>query len=196
MTAMKCNDLVVAVTPKVAKSIRTTGVARSDSAHAAPRDWKIHCTFESKKLGIPVRWIRNVISEVLCHSERDVHISGVCELNVLFTDDKRMRVINREYRNKDKATDVLSFPQFQPQEIRGRRKPRGVVGSYLGDLVISTDTTLRQAKKFCVTPRDELVRLIVHGILHLCGYDHEGVPAAEAQKMRRRERQIRDKVSK
>jgi probable rRNA maturation factor len=184
------------VTRKVTKSIRKAGVARSDSTPVAPREWKIHCTFESRKLRIPLRWIRTVISEVLCHAERDVKISEVCELNVLFTDDKRMRVINREYRNKDKATDVLSFPQFQPQEIRGRRKARGVIGSYLGDLVISTDTTFRQAKEFGVTPRDELLRLIVHGILHLCGYDHEGVPAAEAQKMRRRERQIRDRVSK
>ncbi len=184
------------MTRKVAKSSRKGGVARSDSTPAAPREWKIHCTFESRKLRIPLRWIRTVISEVLCHAERDVKISEVCELNVLFTDDKRMRVINREYRNKDKATDVLSFPQFEPQEIRGKRKPRGVVGSYLGDLVISTDTTLRQAKEFGVTPRSELLRLIVHGILHLCGYDHEGVPASEAQKMRRRERQIRDTVSK
>lgn len=181
---------------KVTKTRERVATARSDSRPAEPRKWQIHCTFESRTLRIPTRWIRTLISEVLFHVERDVKIGDVCELNVLLTDDKRMRVINREYRNKDKATDVLSFPQFQPQEISGRRKPRGVIGSYLGDLVISTDTTLRQAKEFGVTPRNELLRLIVHGILHLCGYDHEGVSAAEAQKMRRREKQIRDKVSK
>jgi probable rRNA maturation factor len=137
-----------------------------------------------------------MIAAVLREVESDISLPEVAELNVLFTDDKRMRVINREFRQKDKATDVLSFPQFEPKEIRGTRRPRGIVGTYLGDLVISTETTLRQAREFGVTPRQELLRLIVHGILHLCGYDHEGVPAAQAQAMRRRERHVRSQLAR
>jgi probable rRNA maturation factor len=168
-----------------------TRTAIKSSKASTTRKWQIHLSMESKKLPVPVRWIRQLIAEVLARAEKDICIEAVCELNVVFTDDKRIRVINREYRNKDKATDVLSFPQFQPKEIRGQRKVRGIAGSYLGDLVISTETTLSQAKEFGVSPKEELVRLVVHGVLHLCGYDHEKVPAREAQAMRRRERQIR-----
>jgi rRNA maturation RNase YbeY len=160
------------------------------------RAWKIHLTVESRKLGIPSPWIKKILKEVLHYVESDIAIPEVAEIHVVLTDDTRIRVLNREYRKKDKATDVLSFPQFQPKEISGRsRRKLGVPSPYLGDLVISTETTLKQAKEFGVTKRDELARLIVHGVLHLCGYDHEKVPAAEAQRMRRRERYIRGKLS-
>ncbi len=163
-------------------------------ALAAKRTWRVHLSVQSKKLKIPTRWIRDLISEVLALAEEDIAIQEVCELNVVLTDDKRIRVINREYRNKDKATDVLSFPQFHPKEIRGDRKVSGVVGAYLGDLVISTETTISQAQEFGVSVKEELVRLVVHGVLHLCGYDHEKVPARDAQAMRRRERKLRAAV--
>jgi probable rRNA maturation factor len=108
--------------------------------------------------------------------------------------DARMREINFEFRRKDKPTDVLSFPQYTPHEIRGVTTPRNSAGTYLGDLVISSETTIRQAKHFGVTVRAELTRLIIHGILHLIGYDHEGVLPREAQAMRRRERALREVV--
>ncbi len=168
--------------------------ARKSLGHAAPaRRWAIHLTVESKKLGIPSAWIKKTVKAVLEHAERDIRIPEVHEIHVVITDDKRIKVINREFRKKDKATDVLSFPQFTPREISGRTKAL-LPGPYLGDLVIAAETTLRQAESFGVTPREELLRLIVHGILHLCGYDHEKVPAAVAQRMRRRERYIRGKI--
>lgn len=169
---------------------------QSKSKRRAPRAWKISLTVESKKLGIPRPWITKTLKEILNYVESDIAIPEVRELHVAFIDDARMRVINREHRKKDKPTDVLSFPQFSPGEISGRsRKKPLFAGSYLGDLVISTETTLKQAKTFGVTKRAELIRLLVHGILHLCGYDHEKVPAKEAQRMRRRERYIRGKLS-
>ena len=150
---------------------------------------------ESRKLGIPSAWIKKLLKEVLLHVESDIAIPEVCEIHLALTDDARIRVLNREHRNKDKATDVLSFPQFHSKEISGRsRRKLEAPGPYLGDLVISTETTLKQAKEFGVSKREELTRLVVHGILHLCGYDHEKVPAAEAQRMRRRERYIRSKL--
>lgn len=159
------------------------------------RTWKIHLSVESRKLGIPSAWIKKLLKEVLRHVEADIAISEVCEIHLALTDDARIRVLNREYRRKDKATDVLSFPQFHPKEISGRSKKKvDAPGPYLGDLVISTEATLKQAKEFGVTKREELIRLMVHGVLHLCGYDHEKVPAAEAQRMRRRERYIRSKL--
>ncbi|MBN8548537.1 MAG: rRNA maturation RNase YbeY [Deltaproteobacteria bacterium] len=101
-------------------------------------------------------------------------------LSLLFTDDTEIHVLNREYRGKDKPTDVLSFSQLEG----GNKIP----SPSLGDLVISLDTTLKQSKKYRVTLSRELLRLLVHGTLHLFGYDHEKVPAAEAAKMRRLEK--------
>ena len=161
---------------------------------ARPRTWRVHLSLESTKLRITPAVIRKVLREILRHAETDIAIPHVNEINVMFINDARMREINFEFRKKDKPTDVLSFPQFAPREISGKQKVKEVSGTYLGDLVISTETTLRQAKRFGVTRREELVRLLVHGVLHLCGYDHEKVPAKEANRMRRRERVIRAAV--
>ena len=89
---------------------------------------------------------------------------------------------------------LSSFPQFEKEEITGEKSVEDPLNSYLGDLVISTETTLSQAKKFDTTKEAELLRLITHGILHLCGYDHENVPQAEAQRMRRKERRISGQI--
>lgn len=176
---------------KFKKSPRRGGKA---STKPQSRDWHVHVSLESKKLKVTAASVRKLVGEVLQHAEGDIALHNVSEINVVLTNDARIREINREYRKKDKATDVLSFPQFTPREVRGAKKPADLFNPYLGDLVISTETTLKQAKRFGVTPREELVRLVVHGVLHLCGYDHEKVPAREAQRMRRRERAIRSKI--
>lgn len=155
------------------------------------RDWKIHVTAESKKLPLKVATIRSIARSILELVTHEIAPQSVNELHIFLINDARMREINFEHRGKDKTTDVLSFPQFEPGQLSGE-KPLGLAsGSYLGDLVISTETTISQAKRFKVTTRQELIRLMTHGILHLIGYDHEKVPPAKAQRMRRRERQIR-----
>ncbi len=171
-----------------------TGHRARAAAKPKSRQWTVHLTLESKKLGVPAFWLKKTLKAVLYEVERDVAISEVNEIHLVITDDARIRVLNREYRRKDKATDVLSFPQFSPREISGKAKVL-VPGPYLGDLVIAAETTIRQAKAFGVSKREELLRLLVHGTLHLCGYDHEKVPAAAAQRMRRRERYIRGKIA-
>jgi probable rRNA maturation factor len=157
--------------------------------------WNVHVTLESRRLKLGVSWIRRVVHEALRHIEPELPGAEIDELHLLITDDERMRVINRDFRGKDKPTDVLSFPQFSKKELeRGRVRgalPKGVVGSYLGDLVIASETTQRQAARFDVSVEEEFIRLVVHGLLHLCGYDHEDVPRAEAERMRRKERRIR-----
>lgn len=154
------------------------------------RAWRIHITIESRALKISAATIRKISKQVLRELESEIAIPEVNELHVMIINDAKMREINFEFRQKDKATDVLSFPQYEPKEIRGVCQPKDAPNSYLGDLVISSETTKRQAKRFGVTLQKELSRLITHGILHLTGYDHEGVPAREAQAMRRRERAI------
>ncbi len=160
-----------------------------------PRSWKVHVTVESRKLLITTTKLRALVKSVLNHLEQEIRIGAVNEVSVLLIDDDSMRRMNLEFRKKDKPTDVLSFPQFEAREIRGERKVAQGSGSYLGDLVLSTETTLRQAQKFGVTKEQEVVRLVVHGLLHLCGYDHEGVLPADAARMRRRERALRALVS-
>jgi rRNA maturation RNase YbeY len=102
-------------------------------------------------------------------------------LSLLFVGDEEIQVLNCEYRGKDKPTDVLSFSQVEGA---------GLVHPSLGDIVISLDTTRAQARRFGVTLDAELLRLLIHGILHLLGYDHEKVPAREAAAMRRLERRL------
>lgn len=102
------------------------------------------------------------------------------ELSVELVGDRRMRRLNRIYRNKDQTTDVLAFPM---------REFASPCPTLLGDLVISVPTALRQAKEAGRTPDEELATLLVHGVLHLCGYDHDR-NRNEATRMRRRERAI------
>lgn len=103
------------------------------------------------------------------------------ELSVLLVSDREMRRLNRTWRGKDRPTDVLAFSQLEGIG----RPPAGV----LGDVVISVPTARRQAKERGDTLGRESERLLIHGVLHLLGYDHER-GAAEAQRMQRRERML------
>lgn len=85
-------------------------------------------------------------------------------LTVAFVRDPKMRALNREFRGKDRPTDVLSFPAGDAL---------GEGGRYLGDIVISIDTAVRQAAEMGHTLGREISELLIHGVLHLCGYDHE-----------------------
>jgi len=116
---------------------------------------------------------------------------GKCELSLTLTSDENIRMLNREYRKKDRATDVLSFSQI---EERGSSPPDPLAiqnnpGMPLGDVVISIDTALAQARTYGVSPHERLRTLLIHGFLHLLGYDHERSPV-EARKMSARERQL------
>lgn len=101
---------------------------------------------------------------------------SVTELSIILTDDAEIQELNRAYRSKDKPTDVLSFSQLEAAE---ENEP---VFS-LGDVIISTETADRQAKDIGHTFNDEIARLLTHGILHLYGFDHEGVPEEDAEYM-------------
>ena len=95
---------------------------------------------------------------------------GDGELSVMLTDDEAVPALNKLYRKKDAATDVLSFEQG---EWDWNVKDGDGAPEHLGDVVISMDTAGRQAVEDGVTLQDEVSHLLVHGILHLLGYDHE-----------------------
>jgi len=118
-----------------------------------------------------------------------------CELSLTLTSDASIRALNRDYRKKDRATDVLSFSQIEerdgaPPDPRAIRNGEGMP---LGDVVISIDTALVQARDYGIEPAERLRTLLIHGFLHLLGYDHERSPA-EARKMFARERELAAKI--
>jgi probable rRNA maturation factor len=98
--------------------------------------------------------------------------------------NRAIRALNKRWRRKDKATDVLSFPLLEVAELR---RARGEIA--LGDIVISVEKAGEQAEEHGFTLREELDLLLVHGLLHLLGFDHE-LSAAEARKMRRMETKL------
>lgn len=109
------------------------------------------------------------------------------EISVTFTDMAEIQELNRLYRDTDKVTDVLSFPQFnEPSEIP---KEGPVI---LGDVVICTQQALLQAHDFGHSANRELVYLFVHSVLHLMGYDH--MDEEEKAEMRGREEEIMEQI--
>ena len=91
------------------------------------------------------------------------------EVHVLLADDATLRGLNKKFRGKDKATDVLSFPASVTTVFFG--DPKGP--ELAGDLAISLETAARQAARFGHSLRDEVRVLLLHGVLHLAGLDHE-----------------------
>jgi len=108
--------------------------------------------------------------------------AGSVELSLMLVSDRRMRALNRRYRKKDRSTDVLAFPLREGRFSRFR-------GKLLGDVVIAMPTAKRQAAALGHSLRDEVSRLLVHGVLHLLGYDHER-SVRDALLMARKERAI------
>lgn len=124
------------------------------------------------------------------------------ELSILFVDDSGMKELNHKFRGIDRTTDVLSFPQIQSkiQDARFRiqdKKNRAscivnhkpFAGLVLGDIVINLQASKRQAPEHKLTFNEELRWLLIHGILHLLGYDHERSKYAEV-KMRTKEKEL------
>ncbi|QXE90832.1 rRNA maturation RNase YbeY [Geomonas subterranea] len=105
------------------------------------------------------------------------------ELSVSIVGDRAIRVLNREYLGRDKATNVISFA-MQEGEF-GAINP-----DVLGDVVISVDTAAREAEESGQTFLERLYFLLLHGILHITGYDHERSGEAEAARMEAKEREI------
>lgn len=107
---------------------------------------------------------------------------GVCSLSIRVVDEAESQQLNNEYRGKDKPTNVLSFPFEMPPEIGDEEPP------HLGDLVICAPVVDQEAEQQNKTLASHWAHMVVHGVLHLRGFDHEA--NAEAEQMEDLERQI------
>ena len=114
--------------------------------------------------------------------EEDLNYEG--EVSIMFVNDEEIHTLNKEHRQKDTATDVLSFPQYESL------KDETVIEPYIifGDIVISTDTAIRQADDFGHSLNREIGFLVVHSMFHLFGYDHE--TEEETKEMREKEEKV------
>lgn len=128
--------------------------------------------FESRRL-------RKVAERILS----DLGCPDGTELSISIVGDRSMRIINRDYLDKDRPTNVISF-SLQEGDCSG------INPLSLGDVVISADTASREAMEGGIEFFERLSFLLMHGILHLCGYDHERSGETEAQKMHQKEQQL------
>jgi len=101
------------------------------------------------------------VFEALKQSEAEV--TGVAELSIVLTDDAEQQELNRDWRGIDKPTNVLSFPQIEPFEP---------VAGIIGDIVLARETLEREAEELQKSLTDHFTHLVVHGFLHILGYDH------------------------
>ncbi len=108
--------------------------------------------------------------------------TGNRAFTVVFVSDKKMRELNKAFRRKTSTTDVLSFP-FEPDEFE-------IESKHLGDIIISVEQAERQATENNLDFETEIKQLILHGVLHLCGYDHE----TDSGEMNALELKLRDKL--
>jgi probable rRNA maturation factor len=102
----------------------------------------------------------NRLFEIVCDDEAEPGWQS--QVDLIITSDTRVRSLNKDFRSKDSATDVLSFPLDDPSEP----------DSVFGEIYIAEETALRQAGEYGGSFSDELLRLFCHGLLHLFGYDH------------------------
>jgi len=121
---------------------------------------------------------RSTLERFVLRARRAVHLRGA--VNVLVTNSREIRALNRRFRGKDKPTDVLSFPS----PVVGRRPARPSAG----DVAISADIARENAERLGHSMADEVKILVLHGILHLAGFDHErdnGEMARQESRLRR-----------
>jgi len=110
-----------------------------------------------------VRGVESKLLSKIAHRALEVLGLNKAEFSIVLVSDAQIKRLNKLYRNKDKPTDVLSFPIGE--------KVNGWL--ILGDIVISVDTAKKQAQELGYSLEEELKRLLVHGLVHLLGYDHE-----------------------
>ena len=143
-----------------------------------------------KQLGIPYE---EIINEVVCASLDYEDCPYEAEVNVVLTDNEEIHQVNKEYRNVDAPTDVLSFPMLEydtPSDFEHVEEDfadcfNPETGELvLGDIIISVEKAAEQAEKYGHSLEREYAFLIAHSMLHLMGYDHEVPEEAEVMEKR------------
>ena len=113
-------------------------------------------------------------------------------INVILTNPENIRKANKEYRNIDKETDVLSFPMFEKEEIEKMLKNGNETLDVLGDIIISIPRVEDQAKEYGHSFEREFSYMLIHGFYHLMGYDH--INEEEKKEMREKEEGVLNKL--
>ena len=148
---------------------------------------EINVSIEEKFAGCPkVGWLRGVAMAALKNEGADKK----AELSLNITGQKKIHELNKAYLGEDRPTDVLSFPMLTEPDKVFVTAPDGI--KHLGEVIISFPQVVIQAEEHGHAAEREMAVLIIHGVLHLLGYDHAG--AAERKKMQSREAAILDSL--
>ena len=132
--------------------------------------------------------IRAIIEQIVAVSLNNEKIQAQVELSIVFMNNKKIKELNQQYREKNKATDVLSFPMYDSKSLKavlGQVLENTYENILLGDIVISLEKAEEQAKEYGHSFEREIGYLATHGVFHLLGYDHE----TEIEKMEMRQRE-------
>lgn len=138
---------------------------------------EVQITFQRKIPGLGSRTIKRKLRKLF--EDLGFHEG---ELSVLFTNDKRIAELNRQYLKRQGPTNVLAFPMLSGT-------PPLLPSGMLGDVVISLDTAVSESRELGEPLQRTVDRLLIHGVLHLLGYDHEGSPK-QALRMRKEENRL------
>lgn len=150
---------------------------------------KVIISDEQKEIDVP-RGIRLLIRRCCTAVLQEEHFGDDAEVSVCFVDNQRIHELNKEYRNVDRETDVLSFPLGE-NGVYDTNMNTGA--KLLGDIVISVPKAMEQAKAYNHSLQREIGFLTVHSMLHLLGYDHEN-GGIEQVHMREKEEEVLTKI--
>ena len=109
-------------------------------------------------------------------------------VSIIYTTPVDIQAYNKEYRNIDKATDVLSFPMFEKEEVEKLKQEKSIVTEVLGDIIVNLSQVKMQADEYGHSFERELAYMLVHGFYHLMGYDH--IKEEDKKEMREKEEAI------
>ncbi len=135
--------------------------------------------------------IKRVIEQ--CYKEENIEDSKLI-ITITLTNSENIKKINKQYRNIDRPTDVLSFPMFEKEELKSKIAAKDYKHEdVLGDIVISLEKVKEQAEEYGHSFERELSYMIVHGFYHLMGYDH--IEEADKVEMRAKEEAVLEKLN-
>jgi len=148
--------------------------------------WEVAVKFRGARAGLTSvgvhDFMRAALSFLISHPAVSLSPGFVPSVSVLFTNELEMAVLNARWRGKQGPTDVLSFSQVEGAA------PGSTAG--LGDIVVSLPTAAKQARRYNWPLENEVKRLLIHGLLHLLGFEHVKVPSSIAKKMRLLEKTV------
>ncbi len=146
---------------------------------------RVECENRNKKRRVDLSYVKKTVSFTIGY----LKIKGSTSLNIVFVSDQKIRALNRKYLGSDRATDVIAFWQGEGSCTSAKTGEK-----FLGDIAISTDRALFNAKKFDTSYKYEVLLYVVHGVLHLLGY--EDSTRSGKLKMKRIEDDITEKIKK